>query len=877
MAAFNEPTNENQPEHGDGAAAKPDNVTDLHKRVGSALEVPEVQDAMKGVSALLRIDPVATTMMKVVFREQTGSKYFRNVASFAFDRKTGKVKPGPGNDPELNEIVSKAADKIEAAWSQYRFPVPMPVVKRATLPEHLFDTSGRAVGKIDRFLDRSGEHLVMIEQRLEKGDGTKAFHAYTYCDDAQWRAMTPEKRPLWGLDQLKDGSPIVFVHEGVKAAEHVRKLVNPHTEAEKAALAKHPWGMELSAGSHLAWTGGAFAAEDNDWSELAKAGVIRVYLVADNDRPGRLALPQIAKQLRGIEVLSVKFTSDFTPSFDLANDFPEKLFEKDRYVGPPFLHCVWPATWATTVGKAEKGGKPPVFLREEFAEQWAYVAPLKLFVHKQSPQLRYGREVFNDVVSSFSDTKDTAALLIRNSERHVERLAYRPDKAPGAIVDDEGMPAINVHVPGSIRAAKKAGKKDFGPWLEYLAYMFPDEGDRHQVMRWCATMIARPGTRMTFSMLLFTEKQGVGKGFLAEHVLAPLVGLNNVSMPSESDLLNSAFNGWAAHKRLVIAAEIYGGANWKAYNRLKATLTDRYLWVNEKHEKPYRVENWAHVCASSNDDLALKIDHADRRWLVPQVTETPWPREEFERLHLWLRTGGLEFIRSWAEGFGDYVLPGEHAPMTMAKRRMIDDSQSDAAHMAEAEAVLLVEESSKGKDKAVLLKDVKPWIERRFVKVHESPLKLRRAMERGGMVWLGTVRPRENPRLKFGGQLTDVLLTPALAEKVRALGEDDKAVRALIEGVRWTLTRFESSAAGRTSKGARPEKFGVRIWSDFQVAPGLPLACIFALFEKRKDYFKDSSLYGRRGAIPALPKIVLKSELRTFPKYRKVLFLISTV
>jgi hypothetical protein len=83
------------------------------------------------------------------------------------------------------------------------------------------------------------------------------------------------------------------------------------------------------------------------------------------------------------------------------------------------------------------------------------------------------------------------------------------------------------------------------------------------VLKWCATLIARPSIRMGYGLLLISEQQGIGKTTLGAHILAPLVGLHNTSFPGENDI-TSAFNEWVAHKRLAVISEIYSGSSWRA-------------------------------------------------------------------------------------------------------------------------------------------------------------------------------------------------------------------------------------------------------------------------------------------------------------------------
>jgi hypothetical protein len=84
---------------------------------------------------------------------------------------------------------------------------------------------------------------------------------------------------------------------------------------------------------------------------------------------------------------------------------------------------------------------------------------------------------------------------------------------------------------------------------------------------------------------------------------------------------------------------------------------------------------------SSNSKIPLFMDSKDRRWFIPEVTETVKPRAYWEDLHRWLANGGLGIILHWAERFvaskRGAVRKGEHAPASAAKSALVEASLSD--------------------------------------------------------------------------------------------------------------------------------------------------------------------------------------------------------
>jgi hypothetical protein len=262
---------------------------------------------------------------------------------------------------------------------------------------------------------------------------------------------------------------------------------------------------------------------------------------------------------------------------------------------------------------------------------------------------------------------------------------------------------------------------------------------------------------MKYGLLLISEKQGIGKTTLGSSILGPLVGEQNVGYPAEKDI-TSDFNDWVAHKRLAIVNEIYSGASWKAYHALKSVITDHDVTVNQKYMRQYVVDNWCHVLACSNSMRALKMEHDDRRWFYPEVTEVSWTGKKFGDLRQWLSAGGLSIIAHWAKTFGEtgkYVGPSDHAPMTTRKLEMIEGSRSEAQAEAAALANMLKDHHMPA---ALLIKDVVGWVRATVQgRVHDTDYELRRAMTEAGL------RPFKD-RVKVGGRLQYALMNDALAD-----------------------------------------------------------------------------------------------------------------
>lgn len=718
----------------------------MTKMISDLSQIPSVREYLQ------RIDAEPRSLLTAVVKEKQGA-YWCDVAVIKFDR-TGEVSGPEHFLPTDNELM-----KIKSGFSEFDFPIQQNVKRLINLPDVLKNADA---ANLFEFHAPDGD-IIMVQLRREGKTGERNYVPYTFWSDKKWRAAEPEdKLPLWGLDQLKDHST-VFIHEGAKAARSMRKMVEARTKCEKEKLTAHPWGQELSGAAHVGWIGGALSPARTDWAVLQRLGVKRAYIVSDNDAAGLSAVPAISFRLR-FPTFHLQFTGEWPASFDLADEFPKKMFKKidgvSHYVGPAFKSCIQPATWATDQIPNTKG-RPTTVMRPHFKEMWQYVEEADLFVCVEMPEIVRSEAITNKMLSAFSHSNNTTQLILKNYNGRTAKICYRPD-INARVVTDRSTSAINLHIPSNIKSI--AG--DIEPFETYLAYMFPNEEELHEVKRWCATLIARPEVRMGYGLLLVSEAQGIGKTTLGSEILGKLVGDHNVGYPSEQTIVGSDFTDWIAHKRLVVVNEIYSGHSWKAYNSLKSFITDKDVTVNAKYQKPYIIDNWASIIAMSNSMRALRMEQDDRRWFYPEVTELRWVGNEFIHLYDWLGSGGLSIIKYWAENFGSYVKTSDRAPMTDRKKEMIEGSRTEA----QSEVVdLSVAASSMKEPVALAMKDVVTWVRGAVQgRVFDSDYELRKAMKDAGMV-------PSRARIFIGGRQQYALLNKAALKLIRGKGPKEAA------------------------------------------------------------------------------------------------------
>ena len=719
--------------------------------IKSLTDVNSVRDYLSRIGAEPR--SLRTAVVKLHF-----GNYWKDIAIIRFS-KGGEVTV----DDEQYAPTPEESLSIRAELSQVQWPELQLLSQIVNPPKQLKEADDE-----DIFIFRNAEKkIVMVQLRIQK-KGEKVYIPFTFWSDQQWRCMEPEgSLPLFNADKIAEAAT-VFIHEGAKAARHVQWMVEGKSAEARKALADHPWGRELSGSVHVGWTGGALSPQRTDWEIINRAGVMAAYIVADNDEPGKAAIPRISQELR-VQTFMVQFTDEFPASFDLADKFPATMYgEVDAqkfFVGPSFRDCLHPATWATDLVQLNEKGRPTAVLRDSFKGLWSYVEDSDMFVCRSMPEVIRTEAILNKMLAPFSHVAETSRLIVKAFNGRSTRVCYRPDHK-GQLVTFRGSSAINLHVPSSVVSQEGSAK----PWEEFMEYLFVSGKERHEAKRWIATLIAKPETRMNYGMLLVSETQGMGKTTLGSVVLAPLIGHWNVSFPSENDI-GSAFNEWVALKRLAVISEIYSGQSWKSYQTLKSIITDRDISVNQKYQRQYVIDNWCHILACSNSMRALKMENDDRRWFYPEIAEVPWPKSKFKEFRHWVDSGGINIIKWWAENFGDYVGPADRAPMTERKKELIEGSRSEAQREAAALAEAVV---GIGRPAGLTIKDVVAWCRQTVQgRVFDSDYEIRRAMQEVGL----TVFPR---RLKISGRMEYVMINNELRDQAQRDEDPIPGVRAAI-------------------------------------------------------------------------------------------------
>lgn len=224
---------------------------------------------------------------------------------------------------------------------------------------------------------------------------------------------------------------------------------------------------------------------------------------------------------------------------------------------------------------------------------------------------------------------------------------------------------------------------DIGPWTELLDFIFgPRNPHRQWFEQWCAYPLQHPGEKMYSSPVIWGRKHGTGKSLIG-YTLGKIYGKNFTEISDQN--IHESHNEWAENKQFVMGDEITSGDKRGVADRLKSMITRQLLRLNPKYVPSYTVPDRINYYFTSNHPDSFFLEDDDRRFFIHEVKGTPKAKEFYKAYEKWMGAG--DEVGPGIEALFAYLLsldltgfdPKGHAPVTEAKRDMIDGGRSDLA------------------------------------------------------------------------------------------------------------------------------------------------------------------------------------------------------
>ncbi len=175
-----------------------------------------------------------------------------------------------------------------------------------------------------------------------------------------------------------------------------------------------------------------------------------------------------------------------------------------------------------------------------------------------------------------------------------------------------------------------------------LSNLIPKQEERERFINWLAGIIQTREKQLT--AWVFKGVPGTGKNLLREYVLQPLFGSRQV-IQVEDQMLESEFNGYLKNVMMIAFNEVANKDNNSrnsVKSKIKAIITDKEIWINEKQIRPFPIENFVNCIFFSNEGVPVLIEEGDRRF---NVVATGKPLRELS----WFKNNPKEFIASISE------------------------------------------------------------------------------------------------------------------------------------------------------------------------------------------------------------------------------------
>lgn len=339
----------------------------------------------------------------------------------------------------------------------------------------------------------------------------------------------------------------------------------------------------------------------------------------------------------------------------------------------------------------------------ELARTYGFLVPTQQFVHYASGQM-LTKDQFSDKTLAehhMRGRKRTPAyyLLSRPTLATFDRIVYRP-----------GQPQIGDN---TYNTWKRGGPLpepgDATVFREHLEFIVPDINARVHFLKFLAHAIQYPGRRIKHVVLLIGG-HGVGKSFFTSYLLPRLVGAHNVVTVGPDDI-KGQWTDWLAGKQFVLIEELMAFGQLETSNKMKPLITQETVRVNQKHVKPYDVENTANFICTSNHDSPIKLEPGDRRWFVYKSPSRIKESGYYDHLFSWAEQN-LAVIAHYLHSIdlSDFN-PDAPPPMTPDKVALIEVSREPLERLLRE--MIEANEKPFGDKDLVLLRDVTFEVQRK--------------------------------------------------------------------------------------------------------------------------------------------------------------------
>ena len=141
---------------------------------------------------------------------------------------------------------------------------------------------------------------------------------------------------------------------------------------------------------------------------------------------------------------------------------------------------------------------------------------------------------------------------------------FRPDLAPGALVQTQGSLLVNTWLPAAVDCVQG----DVSRFEKHLALLLPNSRDRAILVAYMAAIVQYPGRKFAWAPFI-QGAEGNGKTMIS-HVIREAVGHQYTSIPT-TDQIGEKFNSWMHRKLFAMVEDCHAGRG--LMGKLKPMIT----------------------------------------------------------------------------------------------------------------------------------------------------------------------------------------------------------------------------------------------------------------------------------------------------------------
>ena len=226
----------------------------------------------------------------------------------------------------------------------------------------------------------------------------------------------------------------------------------------------------------------------------------------------------------------------------------------------------------------------------------------------------------------------------------VADTCFRPDRAPDEIIENR----INVWRPIVVDEAEG----DITPFLNQVAMMIPDAGDRAILFTYMKSLARNPGVKFQWAPVI-QGVEGNGKSMLIRVMYRAVTKLYS-HLPKASQLTEK-YNSWLERRIFIGVEEIKVSERREVLEDLKDAVTNDWIEIRGMQQEKRMSENYTNWIFCTNHKDAIPVDENQRRYAIfytAQQSKADLVRDGltepyFKTLYDWLKREGYRHVIHW--------------------------------------------------------------------------------------------------------------------------------------------------------------------------------------------------------------------------------------